>query len=197
MVGYDLARALLETGRLDAARSQVTTGWPERTRGAAQPARRYRTACQPHRCRRPVPARGAHGSGRRTSLRLGRQPPPAAGLRSGDGSLRRLDQAVPPVGETAHRPRHRPVLIRVDARTRSDRSATRPISPSDPRPYQFLGEMYGVSPEMAKEISTRLARFVQTQPKNALAHFPVRMRPAEGRRWSRWPGRSPAMSKIS
>ena len=45
------------------------------------------------------------------------------------------------------------------------------LAPSDPRPYQFLGEMYGVSPEMAREISTRLARFVDTHPKDALAHF--------------------------
>jgi tetratricopeptide (TPR) repeat protein len=49
------------------------------------------------------------------------------------------------------------------------------LAPSDPRPYQFLGEMYGVSPEMAKEISTRLARFVETHPKNPLAHFQYAM----------------------
>ena len=45
------------------------------------------------------------------------------------------------------------------------------LAPSDPRPYQFLGEMYGVAPELGGEISTRLARFVETHPKNALAHF--------------------------
>ena len=45
------------------------------------------------------------------------------------------------------------------------------LAPSDPRPYQFLGEMYGVSPEVSGEVSKRLGRFVETHPKNALAHF--------------------------
>jgi tetratricopeptide (TPR) repeat protein len=45
------------------------------------------------------------------------------------------------------------------------------LAPSDPRPYQFLGEMYGVSPEVSSEVAKRLGRFVETHPKNALAHF--------------------------
>jgi len=45
------------------------------------------------------------------------------------------------------------------------------LDPADPRPYQFLGEMYGVAPELAPEVTERLARFVETQPRNALAHF--------------------------
>jgi Flp pilus assembly protein TadD len=45
------------------------------------------------------------------------------------------------------------------------------LAPSDPRPFQFLGEMYGVSPEVEGEIGKRLARFVETHPKNPLAHF--------------------------
>jgi tetratricopeptide (TPR) repeat protein len=45
------------------------------------------------------------------------------------------------------------------------------LAPSDPRPYQFLGEMYGVSPEVSGEVAKRLGRFVETHPKNALAHF--------------------------
>lgn len=45
------------------------------------------------------------------------------------------------------------------------------LAPSDPRAYQFLGEMYGVAPELAREITQRLARFVETRPRNALAHF--------------------------
>ena len=45
------------------------------------------------------------------------------------------------------------------------------LSPEDPRPYQFLGEMYGTAPELSEEISTRLANFVKTQPRNALAHL--------------------------
>ena len=45
------------------------------------------------------------------------------------------------------------------------------LAPSDPRPYQFLGEVYGVAPELGGEISARLRKFVAAYPKNALAHF--------------------------
>lgn len=45
------------------------------------------------------------------------------------------------------------------------------LAPSDPRPYQFLGEMYGVAPELGEEVTERLARFVEVQPTNALAHY--------------------------
>jgi Flp pilus assembly protein TadD len=45
------------------------------------------------------------------------------------------------------------------------------LAPSDPRPYQFLGEMYGVYPVLGDEITTRLARFAKAHPRNALAQF--------------------------
>ena len=45
------------------------------------------------------------------------------------------------------------------------------LAPSDPRPYQFLGEVYGVAPELGGEISARLRKFVAAYPKNAPAHF--------------------------
>src|SRR4029079_11979790 len=45
------------------------------------------------------------------------------------------------------------------------------LAPSDPRPYQFLGEMYGVYPALGDEITTRLARFAKAHPRNALAQF--------------------------
>lgn len=45
------------------------------------------------------------------------------------------------------------------------------LEPSDPRPYQFLGEMYGVAPELASQITERLAGFVKAQPGNAMAHL--------------------------
>jgi tetratricopeptide (TPR) repeat protein len=45
------------------------------------------------------------------------------------------------------------------------------LSPADPRPYEFLGEMYGTVPELADEISRRLARFVELQPRNAVAQL--------------------------
>lgn len=45
------------------------------------------------------------------------------------------------------------------------------LAPSDPRPYQFLGEMYGVAPERGPEITERLAKFVEKRPRNALANL--------------------------
>jgi tetratricopeptide (TPR) repeat protein len=45
------------------------------------------------------------------------------------------------------------------------------LAPSDPRPYQFLGEMYGVAPELGAEVTRRLARFVKAHPGNSLATF--------------------------
>jgi tetratricopeptide (TPR) repeat protein len=45
------------------------------------------------------------------------------------------------------------------------------LDPDDERPYLFLGEMYGVSPELAGEVSRRLARFVEKQPGHALGQF--------------------------
>jgi len=45
------------------------------------------------------------------------------------------------------------------------------LTPSDPRPYQFLGEMYGVAPELAPDITRRLARFVAARPRNAMGHL--------------------------
>jgi tetratricopeptide (TPR) repeat protein len=45
------------------------------------------------------------------------------------------------------------------------------LAPSDPRPFQFLGEMYGVVPALGGEITERLARFAKAHPRNALAQF--------------------------
>ena len=45
------------------------------------------------------------------------------------------------------------------------------LAPSDPRPYQFLGEMYGVAPERGAEVTERLGRFVEARPRNALANL--------------------------
>jgi tetratricopeptide (TPR) repeat protein len=45
------------------------------------------------------------------------------------------------------------------------------LSPDDPRPYQFLGEMYGVTPDTTGEITKRFAAFVERRPDSALAAF--------------------------
>jgi tetratricopeptide (TPR) repeat protein len=45
------------------------------------------------------------------------------------------------------------------------------LEPGDERPYLFLGEMYGVSAELAGEVTRRLAAFVAKQPSHARGHF--------------------------
>jgi tetratricopeptide (TPR) repeat protein len=45
------------------------------------------------------------------------------------------------------------------------------LDPPDPRPYDFLGEIYGIAPELAPEVTERLAGFVTAHPKNANAHL--------------------------
>src|SRR5262245_44992477 len=61
------------------------------------------------------------------------------------------------------------------------------LAPVDPRPYQFLGEMYGVAPAMGEEITRRLARFAKAQPRNAQAQFHYAMS-----LWKGQPDGSPA-----
>jgi tetratricopeptide (TPR) repeat protein len=45
------------------------------------------------------------------------------------------------------------------------------LDPSDPRPYDFLGEIYGIAPELAPEVNARLAGFVKAHPRHAMAHL--------------------------
>lgn len=57
------------------------------------------------------------------------------------------------------------------------------LAPEDPRPYEFLGEMYGVAPGLGGKVTERLARFAGAQPKNARAQFYYAM--------SLWKGQPP------
>src|SRR5260221_7730821 len=61
-------------------------------------------------------------------------------------------------------------------------------APPDPRPYVFLGEMYGVSPDLADEVTRRLALLVRTHPENALGHFHYAM--------SLWKGRADPAAAV-
>jgi tetratricopeptide (TPR) repeat protein len=65
------------------------------------------------------------------------------------------------------------------------------LTPSDPRPYQFLGEMYGVVPAMAGEITPRLARFAKAHPRNGLAQFQYAMS-----LWKGQPESSPDLRQV-
>ena len=176
-VGYDLARALLETGRVDAARSQVK-GWLARKDNG-----------ELHNLLGDIEQRaGSLIVAAEEFQRAAHMDPIEEHLFDwGDNllQLRAYDPAAEVFVASIKRfPRSARLRIGLgiaqyyrgeyqDA-VRSFCDAA-DLAPSDPRPYQFLGEMYGVSPEMAKEISTRLARFVETQPKNALARFQYAM----------------------
>jgi tetratricopeptide (TPR) repeat protein len=45
------------------------------------------------------------------------------------------------------------------------------LEPADPRPIEFLGEMYGVSPDLAPEVTERVARFAKAQPSVASGQY--------------------------
>ena len=174
-MGYDLARACSRPGGWTRRASQVKrwlarkdVGELHNLLGDIEERAGNLTSPPP-----PYPARGAHGMPIEEHLfdwgdnllQLRAYDPARRGLR-------RLHQASSPNRRgcaSASASRSTPAARYQDAVQSFCDAAD--LAPSDPRPYQFLGEMYGVSPEMAKEISTRLARFVETHPKNALAHF--------------------------
>jgi tetratricopeptide (TPR) repeat protein len=45
------------------------------------------------------------------------------------------------------------------------------LEPGDARPIEFLGEMYGVAPDLASEITERVARFAKAQPAVASGQY--------------------------
>jgi tetratricopeptide (TPR) repeat protein len=45
------------------------------------------------------------------------------------------------------------------------------LDPDDPRPYEFLGKIYDVSPLQAQSVTKRFARFAQLQPRNPQALY--------------------------
>lgn len=45
------------------------------------------------------------------------------------------------------------------------------LEPGDARPIEFLGEMYGVAPDLASEITERVARFAKAQPQIASGQY--------------------------
>ncbi len=63
------------------------------------------------------------------------------------------------------------------------------LDPTDARSFVFLGEMYGVAPELAEEVTKRMAQFVQLFPQNAQAHFYYAV--------SLWQGQSGAQADMT
>ena len=56
------------------------------------------------------------------------------------------------------------------------------LDPSDPRPYLFLGQMFDISLSQTDEVTKRLKRFAETQPRNALASYYYAMSLWKGQR---------------
>jgi tetratricopeptide (TPR) repeat protein len=171
--GYDLALALLETGKLDRAREQV-----QRMLSAKETA-------ELHNLLGDVDERAGNLAGAAEEYqRAAHMDPTEEHLFDWGNNLVQL-RAFEPATEvfsaaiTRH-PKsgrlHVGLGIAQYSRGQYEDAVksfcqAADLAPSDPRPYQFLGEMYGVVPELGGEIARRLARFMKAQPRNALAHF--------------------------
>ena len=172
-VGYDLAVALIDVGRLDEARKQVARLLALKNSGEVENL----LGDLEERGGNLVAAAEAY-------QRASHMDPSEENLFDWGDSLLQL-RAPGPAGDvfTAAIKRHPRsarlhVGLGISLYSRGEyRDAVEAfceaadLAPSDPRPYQFLGEMYGVSPEVSGEVSTRLGRFLETHPKDALAHF--------------------------
>jgi tetratricopeptide (TPR) repeat protein len=171
--GHDLALAYLQATRLDAARRQVrrmleARATPERHNllGEIEEAAgdRLAAAVAFQTAARLSPTEdhlfdwgnnllhlGAHGDAAEVFAAAVRRHPESARLHIGLGiaqySRGQHEDAVRSFGRAAD------------------------LAPADPRPYDFLGEMYGVSPDQSAEITRRLARFVELQPASANGHY--------------------------
>jgi tetratricopeptide (TPR) repeat protein len=171
--GYDLAVALLHTGELDAARQQVTrmlsvkdTGElhnllgdiEERAGNLIAAAEEYQRAAH-------MDAREEHLFDWGNNLIQLRALEPAAQVftaaieRHPKSARLYVGLGIAQYSRAQYADAVKSFCTAVD------------LDPSDPRPYQFLGEMYGVAPSLAGDVTERLAQFVKTQPRNALAHF--------------------------
>jgi tetratricopeptide (TPR) repeat protein len=171
--GYDLARAYLETGALDAARRQVG-----RMLAVNESAELLNLLGD-------VDARAEDYVAAAVSYqRAAHMAPTEEHLFDWGDNLLRLrayDDAVDVF--TASIRRH-PASARLHiglgiaqySRGRHEEAVTSfctaaDLAPADPRPYAFLGEMYGVSPAQSDEITKRLARFVALKPADANGQY--------------------------
>jgi len=171
--GYDLALALLETGELDAARQQVTrmlsakdTGElrnllgdiEERAGNLVVAAEEYQRAAHMDASEEHLFDWGNNLIQLR-AFEPARQVFTAAIARHPKSARLHVGLGIAQYSRAQYADAVKSFCTAVD------------LDPADPRPYQFLGEMYGVAPDLAGEVTERLAQFVKTRPRNALAHF--------------------------
>ena len=171
--GHDLALALLEVGRLDEARAQIT-----QMLGMADRAELH-----------DLLANVEERAGNRVAAadeyqRAAHMDPTEEHLFDWGDNLLKLDayaeaDQVFTAGIERHpRSARLHVGLGIAKYSRGQHEAAvkafceaADLAPSDPRAFQFLGEMYGVVPAMAAEITERLARFANANPRQALAQF--------------------------
>ena len=172
-VGYDLARALLETGQLDEARVQVTRLLARKDVGelrnllgdVEQRAGKLTAAAEQYQLAAHMDPSEEHLFDWGDSLLQLRASGPATEVfraaipRHPRSARLRVGLGIALYSQGEYRDAVQSFCDAAD------------LAPADPRPYQFLGEMYGVSPEVSAEVAARLGRFVETHPKNALARF--------------------------
>ncbi len=188
--GYDLALALLESGQLDDARAQIA-----RMISANETA-------ELHNLLGSVEERAGHlVAAAEEYQRAARADPTEAHLFDWGNNLLQLrafeDAAQVFDAGIAQHPQSARLHVGLGIARYSEgqyedavksfcRAAD--LAPSDPRPYQFLGEMYGVVPALSGEVTERLAGFANAHPRNALAHFHYAM--------SLWKGPAEAPSDL-
>jgi len=171
--GYDLALAYLETGALDAARQQV-----RRMLEAKETAELFNLLGD-------VDARaGDYVAAAVGYQRAARLAPTEEHLFDWGDNLLRLRAYDDAVDVFAAAVRRHPASARLHiglgiaqySRGRHEEAVASfctaaDLAPADPRPYAFLGEMYGVSPAQSDEITKRLARFVALKPADANGQY--------------------------
>jgi tetratricopeptide (TPR) repeat protein len=171
--GYDLAQAYLQTGRLDAARQQVATMLQAGETGEllnlqgdieVQGGDRIAAATSYQRAARASPTEEhlfdwgdnllhlrAYADAAEVLTAAVRRHPTSARLQIGLG-----------IAEYS-RGQHEAAV--------SAFCRAADLAPADPRPYAFLGEMYGVAPGQSAEVTRRLAHFVELKPRSAEGHY--------------------------
>jgi tetratricopeptide (TPR) repeat protein len=188
--GYDLALALLQIGKLDEARAQI-----------AQMMARQETA-ELHNLLGNVEERAGNLVSAAEEYQRAARADPTEGhlfdwgnnllqLRSFEDATQVFAAAVARHPESARL--HVGLGIAQYSRGQYEDAVksfcrAADLSPSDPRPYQFLGEMYGVVPASGAEITARLARFAKAHPRNALAQYHYAM--------SLWKGQAAALADL-
>lgn len=181
--GYDLALAYLRTSQLDAARAQVRTMLARQATAELygllgdieQQAGRDEAAAEEYQRAARLDESEDRILAFATSL---------VKIRAYEGSLQIFNYGLKKYPQSAklrvalgvahYSAGHYPEAVTVLCEAAD-------LDPTDARSFQFLGEMYGVVPEMSAQVTQRMKQFVTLHPQNARAHFYYAMSLWKGR----------------